>query len=280
MTTVGWSVSLRRRPPWLLILFALQLLSCGHTADETYECSVKNGKQRGTGSFTTFEGDEYSGELTEGKPHGHGVYEFSGGARFEGEFREGKKHGPGVYEFENGDVYEGSFRFDLGHGHGVLHYANGATYVGNFEADRRHGFGIYTVDETTYQGEFHEGKKQGRGALSTETSEYCGEFKQGKPFGHGVHTMSNNDRFEGIFAPPVPPFGQISRPGILWGHTVIHTGYLGGQDLSLARDGHYEDEHKEAVSAAVRAREVERETWAFVEEQAEAVALRQKGGEG
>ena len=83
----------------------------GDASDETYECSMKNGKKRGHGSFSTHEGDTYVGDLTEGKPHGKGLYKYADGAQYEGQFTEGKKHGIGRYEWPNGDVFEGQCYF-------------------------------------------------------------------------------------------------------------------------------------------------------------------------
>jgi len=98
-----------------------------------------------TGTITSSNGNEYSGEFKDGKPHGRGTFKFAAGDKYVGEFLNGKRHGQGTFEFVNGDKYVGEYKNGERDGKGIFTFAkSGNKYVGEYSSGRRHGYGTFT----------------------------------------------------------------------------------------------------------------------------------------
>ena len=99
------------------------------------------------GSYTTYRGHHYQGELRDGVAHGQGVMDYSDvrGRRYEGEWRDGYRHGQGTEVWTH----------------------NGSRYEGEFLNGKRHGKGVLTQDGTRYEGgEWRDGALHGQVVLT------------------------------------------------------------------------------------------------------------------
>jgi len=72
----------------------------------------KDGKKHGQGTFTSADGEKYSGELKDGKKYGQGKFTYTDGGWYDGSWKEGQswtgitydKDGNISYEKVNGEI--------------------------------------------------------------------------------------------------------------------------------------------------------------------------------
>ena len=189
------------------------------------------------GSFTTEEGDRYTGGLDIDTPIGFGEMHYADGIIYKGEFKHGKKNGKGKMTWPDGSVYLGSFKTDKFHGKGKLIQADGLTFIGGFFKDKLDGEGTIIFDDSSrYDGQFKKDKMHGQGRLTAklevedgtinyickggfqdnalngqgymlatnkETGEwekYFGEYKDGLPHGTGAEFHSDGEQRLGVWA--------------------------------------------------------------------------------
>ena len=90
-----------------LFTILIVVLSTQFSFNLSAEC-IEGNCVDGQGTFTTLNGDQYSGEFKDNKGHGQGTFTTLNG-QYSGEFKDGKMQGQGTFTTLNGQ-YSGELR--------------------------------------------------------------------------------------------------------------------------------------------------------------------------
>ncbi|XP_037082578.1 radial spoke head 1 homolog [Pollicipes pollicipes] len=92
--------------------------------------------RHGDGTYTTSDGDQYTGTWAEDTLDGAVTICFVDGSTFSGTLQDGQYAGPGRYSFPDGSYFEGTFTCSQISGEGVWMDAHGQEWRGQFATDK------------------------------------------------------------------------------------------------------------------------------------------------
>ena len=117
-----------------LFTILIVVLSTQFSFNLSAEC-IEGNCVDGQGTFTTLNGDQYSGEFKDNKGHGQGTFTYANGDQYSGEYKDSKRHGEGTYNYASGSQYSGEHKDDKRHGLGTYTYADGTSDRGMWRND-------------------------------------------------------------------------------------------------------------------------------------------------
>ena len=97
-------------------------------------------------------GGIYEGEFLDGKQHGTGKYTSADGYEYSGQWVNGVIEGIGTAKYSDGSIYTGSFKSSKPSGTGKLVFLDGGSYDGEWEDGNFHGYPALSGDRYLLDG--------------------------------------------------------------------------------------------------------------------------------
>mmetsp|Transcript_68697 Transcript_68697/g.128167 ORF Transcript_68697/g.128167 Transcript_68697/m.128167 type:complete len:409 (+) Transcript_68697:145-1371(+) len=144
----------------------------------------------------------YRGQLRAGVFHGSGSWSSNEGWNYTGQWQDGEKH-EGTLIYPNGDKYAGQFKDDMRHGEGSYYtHRDGSHYTGQWFRNDKHGQGsfICSSNGAKYTGQFQYHKAHGEGTVTFPGGEkYTGLFQDNVSYAEGLFTSADGFTQMGAF---------------------------------------------------------------------------------
>ena len=163
-----------------------------------FNCSFMG---KGKGTFSFFNGDNFTGDFWNGVRNGKGTFTKLNGVKYVGEWINDAWHGTGVLTWPKGVSqkpgfeYSGDFKNGFLDGVGTLKFVNGVIYVGDFKENKRNGIGVNVSENGEIQA----------GIFENQVLTHSGENRPRCPSEGirdnciGVHVYNNGDKYSGYW---------------------------------------------------------------------------------